>query len=82
MATWQLQEAKAHFSEVVKEAITHGPQNITLRGKAAVVVISQAEFNRLRKPKQSFVELMRSSPLVGLELDLKRDKSLTREFDL
>ena len=61
MATWQLQEAKAHFSEVVKEAILHGPQNITLRGKAAVVVISQAEFNRLRKPKLSFVEFIRQS---------------------
>lgn len=82
MATWQLQEAKTHFSEVVKEAMNHGPQNITLRGKAAVVVISQADFDRLHKPKLSFIEFMRQSPLVGLELDVKRDTSLTRETDI
>ena len=82
MKTWQLQEAKAHFSVVVKEALKHGPQNITLHGKPTVIVLSKVEFDKLTKPKISFIEFMRRSPLVGLELDLKRDVSSTRDIDL
>lgn len=35
---WQLQEAKNRLSEVVRRAMTDGPQTITLHGKDAVVV--------------------------------------------
>ncbi|MGE3919883.1 MAG: type II toxin-antitoxin system Phd/YefM family antitoxin [Gammaproteobacteria bacterium] len=80
--TWQLQEAKAHFSKVVREAIEHGPQDITLRGKPSVIVISKVDYDKLTKHGSSFVTLMRKSPLVGLELSLKRNKSLTRDIDL
>ena len=33
MLTWQLQEAKGKFSEVVKRALSDGPQGITVRGE-------------------------------------------------
>ena len=33
MATWQLQEAKSKFSEMVKRALSEGPQGITVRGE-------------------------------------------------
>lgn len=82
MGTWQLQDAKAHLSEVVQRAATEGPQRITVRGRPAAVVISEAEYQRLRGPRPSFVELMRSSPLVGLDLDLEREQSPTREVAL
>ena len=35
---WQLQEAKAKFSELVQKAIDEGPQTVTRHGKDAVVV--------------------------------------------
>ena len=76
---WQLQEAKNKFSRVVEKAITHGPQIITRRGLEVVVVLSYDEYNRLRKPVSDIVEFFRSSPLVGVELDLERDRSLPRE---
>jgi antitoxin Phd len=82
MNTWQLQHAKAHFSEVVRNATAEGPQNITLRGEAVAVVISKAEFDSLVKPKPSFVDFMRKSPLAGVKLNLKRNKSLPRDIDL
>lgn len=82
MSTWQLQQAKAHFSEVVRNAIQEGPQKVTVHGKPVVVILSEAEFNKLCKPKPSLVELMQKSPLKGLKLDLARDKSLPREIDL
>jgi hypothetical protein len=37
----------------------------------------------LIRPRQSFVELVRSSPLYGADdVEFPRDKSLTREIDL
>jgi prevent-host-death family protein len=37
--SWQLQEAKNHFSEVVERAIKNGAQTVTKRGKLAVTII-------------------------------------------
>lgn len=82
MKTWQLQEAKARLSEVIKQASQEGPQTITLRGEPAVVVISKDEYERLKGPRESFVAFMRKSPLYGVELDLKRQQTHPRETDL
>ncbi len=82
MLTWQLQEAKGKFSEVVKRALSDGPQGITVRGEPVAVVISRAEYARLTKPKPGFVEFMRGSPMTGLELDIERPQGLTREIAL
>lgn len=82
MRNWSLQNAKARFNELVKCAISNGPQNITEHGKSAVIVMSRQEYDKLTKSKISFVNFMRKSPLVGLELSFKRDKSLTKEIDL
>ena len=82
MLTWQLQEAKGKFSELVKRALNEGPQGITVRGEPVAVVISRAEYARLTKPKPGFVEFMRGSPMTGLELDIERPQGLTREIAL
>jgi antitoxin Phd len=80
--TWQLQEAKNRFSEVVKKALAEGPQTVTRHGEEIVVVVSKTEYNRLLKSQTSLLEFFRQSPLVGVELDLERDKSLPRKIDL
>jgi len=82
MHTWQLQEAKARLSTVVEESITHGPQQITLRGKPTAIVLSVEDYEKLANPKPSFLQFMRQSPLVGVKLQLKRNRSLTREVSL
>lgn len=79
---WQLQDAKARLSEVVQSAQKQGPQHITVRGKKAVVLISQKEYQRLRKHKPGFLDFMRTSPLAGFDLELSRDKSSTRRIEL
>jgi prevent-host-death family protein len=79
---WQLQDAKARLSEVVKRAQTDGPQAITVHGKPAVVVVSSEEFRRLAGRNESFVEFVRLSPLRGIELRLKRDRSPPRKVRL
>lgn len=46
MAKWQLQDAKARFSELVDEAVAKGPQIITRRGIETAVVVSIDEWRR------------------------------------
>jgi prevent-host-death family protein len=82
MSTWQLQEAKARLSEVIKKAKKEGPQSITVHGSPTAVVISSKEYDRLKHPRGSFVAFMRKSPLYGVEPDLKREQTLTREADV
>jgi len=82
MDKWQLQEAKARLSEVIKKAKKEGPQGITVHGEPTAVVISKEEYEKLKRPKGSFVEFMRRSPLYGLALELRREQTLTREADV
>lgn len=82
MSAWQLQEAKARLSEVIQKAINEGPQDISLRGRPAAVVLSYADYEMLTRPKPSFTTFLRESPLHGVELELERDTSPTREVGL
>lgn len=83
MHSWQMQEAKARLSEVVKLAESEGPQDITLHGRSVAVVLSRTAFERLAGSERSLVEFMRRSPLYGLEeIGFERDRSLTREMEL
>jgi prevent-host-death family protein len=55
-SNWQLQDAKARFSELVKRARERGPQHVSVRGKPAVVVVSEEEFAKLASPRRSIVD--------------------------
>lgn len=79
---WQLQDAKNRFSEVVDEALHHGPQLVTRHGKEAVVVLSVQEYRKLNRPKIGLVDFFRQSPLRSAKLDLQRNKDLPREVEL
>lgn len=39
-ATWQVQEAKNRFSEMIERAQTEGPQTITRHGRAVAKVVA------------------------------------------
>ena len=82
MKTWQLQEAKAQFSEVVRQAQRVGPQTVSVHGKDAVVVVAAEQFARLNGNKPAFLDLMRASPLVGARLRIERDARPTRKVKL
>jgi antitoxin Phd len=82
MATWQLQEAKSKFSDVVKRARNEGPQDITVHGEPVAVLVSRADYDRLAHPKPGFVEFMRRSPMMRVKLDISRPAGLTREIGL
>jgi len=83
--SWQIQSAKARFSEVFRRARTEGPQRITRQGKEGVVMVAEEQYERLigksDQPK-SLVQFFRQSPLVGVDLDLDRDRDAGRDVEL
>ena len=65
---WQLQEAKNKLSEVVRRACDEGPQEITVRGEPAVVVVSAEEWEKAKPPrgKQTLYEWLYDPTLPKL----------------
>jgi prevent-host-death family protein len=83
VTTWQLQEAKNKLSQVVDDALDKGPQIITRHGTEVAVVLSYEDYRRIVASRPRLVDFFRSSPLVGVDLDLSRDSSPIRdEFTL
>lgn len=76
---WQLQEAKNRFSEVVDEALRHGPQVITRHGEQTAVIISYEDYRKLMLRQQKLSAFFRESPLADVELDLSRDRTPARD---
>jgi antitoxin Phd len=80
--TWQLQDAKNRFSEVVEDALKEGYQIVTRRGEPVVAIVSIQEFKRLRQGKETLLQFFEDSPLYGAELDVERKKDLPRSDEL
>ena len=76
--TWQLQEAKNKFSQVVKDAVSSGPQIITKHGAEVAVVLSYEEYKQMIAARGKLSDFFRKSPLAEVELDLSRDTSPVR----
>ena len=49
MSSWQLQDAKARFSEFLDAALKKGPQVVTRRGVEAAVLVPIEEWRRLQR---------------------------------
>ena len=79
ISAWQLQEAKNKLSQLVDKAMTSGPQIITRRGVEVAIVLSVEEYRQLKASQDKLSDFFRQSPLVGIELDLSRDKSPIRD---
>lgn len=65
--TWQLQEAKARFSQLVEEAMKGQPQLVTRRGRKAVVVLDWETYARLTGTDLNFWQALRPSKLLANE---------------
>lgn len=61
---WKLQDAKARFSEVVRNARTGEPQHVTVHGQEAVVVVD---------PKRFDIRAKSASPMTSAEF-IERSK--------
>ncbi len=72
---WQLQKAKAQFSEVVNRALEGVPQLVTRSGQPSVYVVSAEIFQSEYANSLNRKEILLSSPAGDIELDMPRSKS-------
>ena len=81
---WLLQDAKARFSELVRRVHSEGPQHVTIHGRDEVVVISAAEFRRLKGDMtgQSLIDVLQASPHRELDIEPKRGAMPVRDVIL
>jgi antitoxin Phd len=75
LPAWKLQDAKAHFSAVVRDAQANGPQRVTVHGKDAVVVFATAK-------QPSLHALLSESPLSKLDFEPEGVRSPVRDIEL
>ena len=76
--TWQLQEAKDQLSRVVENALSEGVQIITRHGEPSVVVLSVAEYKKLKAKRKSLVQMLRSCPVSDFSPKPLRDTPTRR----
>ena len=81
MAKWQVQEAKAKFSELMDKAEHEGPQIVTRHGEERVVVLSIEDYENMEPRKKSLRELLLGGPKFD-DLEIEREPDLGREIDL
>ena len=62
MHTWQLQEAKSRFSEVVDLTLKEGPQLVTRRGEEAVVILAAKDYRRLSGQTTNLMDCLLNTP--------------------
>jgi len=83
--TWQVQTAKARFSELLRRARAEGPQIVTKQGIDDVVVLPVEHYRKLTKRSQrttSLAQFFAQSPLAGVNLNLERDRDHGRDIEL
>ena len=81
MHTWQLQEAKSRFSEVVDLTLKEGPQLVTRRGEEAVVILAANEYRRLSGQTTNLMDCLINAPR-GEPLVLDRSLESIRDLVL
>ena len=81
MHTWQLQEAKSRFSEVVDRTLKEGPRMVTRRGEEAVVILAADESRRLSGQTPRLMDCLLNAP-CGEPLVLERSPEAVRDIVL
>lgn len=77
--TWQVQDAKARFSEFLEASLTEGPQIVTKRGVETAVLIPVEQWRRLEKmTRPNLKDLLLSSEARTDALTPPREKQRYR----
>jgi len=84
--SWQVQQAKQRFSELIRRTLEEGPQVVTRHGEEVVVVVPAEEYRRMSEreggeKKMDFKEFLMSAPDLSV-LDLERTREMPRDVEL
>ena len=80
--TYSVKEAKDNLSEIIRLAESGQPQIIRRHDTEVAVVVSVNDWKRSRGKRPTLVEVLRTSPLIGIDLDLSRQHDYPRVIDL
>jgi prevent-host-death family protein len=79
---WQLQEAKQHFSELIRAVQADGPQFVTKHGRQVAVVLDIVDYRRMTGEELvDFKDFLASAPDLTV-LEIERSTAMPREIDL
>ena len=81
MAAWQIQQAKAHLSELIERAQREGPQIITRHGAERAVVLSVEDYRAMATQKHDFKAYLLGGPKVD-DFTIERDRDTGRPVEL
>ena len=79
---WQLQEAKSHLSQLIKQAANGDVQTVTVHGKPTAVVVSAEEYARLTRHRGKLSVALLRPDLAGEDLDFSRSRDTGRDIEL
>jgi prevent-host-death family protein len=82
-ASWQLQDAKARFSEVVRRAKLEGPQHVTVHGREEVVVVGAEDYRKLagERTGQALIDAMQQFPHRSTNIEPSRSRMRVRAVE-
>ena len=75
---WQVQDAKARFSELLDASLREGPQVVTRRGVEAAVLVPIEEWRRLKHAARPTLKEFLLAPGARFEISLPERGSLRR----
>jgi prevent-host-death family protein len=80
---WQLQEAKQHFSELIRAVQADGPQFVTKHGRQVAVVLDIIDYRRMTGEElvADFKEFLASAPDLTV-LEIERSDTPVRQVEL
>ncbi len=78
MASWQVQDAKARFSEFLDATIKKGPQVVTRRGIETAVLVPIEEWNRLQRAARPGLKALLLAPETRFENLIAESRNLRR----
>ncbi|MGH6961553.1 MAG: type II toxin-antitoxin system Phd/YefM family antitoxin [Dongiaceae bacterium] len=74
MRKWQIQDAKARFSEFLEASLKEGPQLVTRRGVDAAVLVPVSEWQRLKSAARPSLKqlLLAGEPRIEVRAPARR----------
>jgi prevent-host-death family protein len=80
--SYSVKDAKDNLSEIIRLAESGRPQIIKRHQTEVAVVVSIGDWQRSKGKRQRLVDILRNSPLIGIDLDLSRSDDRLRDIDL
>jgi len=70
MRSWQVQDAKARFSEMLEASLNEGPQVVTKRGVEAAVLVPVEQWRRLQRDARPTLKQLLLAPEPRFDLPI------------